>query len=303
MAWDKSLPANNTKLKDAPSLIRANFEAIEEGTDAALKITNAKVADNAAIADTKLAKISTAGKVGGAALTELANIPSGAGIIPAANLPADNVKLTGDQTISSGVKTFSVSPIVPTPTTDYQAAPKKYIDDNAVKLTGNQTVAGIKTFSSFPVTPSSAPTANYEVANKKYVDDHSGVGSASTQVTGTTDIAGSGSEVDMTDMSITLTTTGTKLLVIFSAPFKNTADGGPGDILVYINIDSSTVRKTKINQGGSGYGNNSNVAFQHLATGLTPGSHTIKIRWNAAANIYQYGSTFSERILTVLDLP
>lgn len=42
---------------------------------------------------------------------------------------------------------------------------------NAVLLTGNQTIAGTKTFSSFPVTPSSAPTANYQAANKKYVDD------------------------------------------------------------------------------------------------------------------------------------
>ena len=40
-----------------------------------------------------------------------------------------------------------------------------------VSLTGNETVAGIKTFSSFPVTPSSAPTTNYQAANKKYVDD------------------------------------------------------------------------------------------------------------------------------------
>jgi hypothetical protein len=38
-------------------------------------------------------------------------------------------------------------------------------------LTGNQTVAGIKTFSSFPITPSSAPTTDYQVSNKKYVDD------------------------------------------------------------------------------------------------------------------------------------
>jgi len=43
----------------------------------------------------------------------------------------------------------------------------------AVSLTENQTVAGIKTFSSFPITPSSAPTTNYQVANKKYVDDSS----------------------------------------------------------------------------------------------------------------------------------
>lgn len=35
----------------------------------------------------------------------------------------------------------------------------------------NQTVAGIKTFSSFPITPSSAPTTDYQVVNKKHVDD------------------------------------------------------------------------------------------------------------------------------------
>lgn len=39
-----------------------------------------------------------------------------------------------------------------------------------VNTTGNQTVGGIKTFSSFPVTPSSAPTTDYQSANKKYVD-------------------------------------------------------------------------------------------------------------------------------------
>jgi len=44
-----------------------------------------------------------------------------------------------------------------------------------VDLTTNQTVAGVKTFSSFPVTPSSAPTTNYQVANKKYVDDNTPV--------------------------------------------------------------------------------------------------------------------------------
>lgn len=36
---------------------------------------------------------------------------------------------TGNETVA-GVKTFSSSPIVPTPTTDFQAATKKYVDDN-----------------------------------------------------------------------------------------------------------------------------------------------------------------------------
>ena len=34
-----------------------------------------------------------------------------------------------------------------------------------------QTFYGVKTFNSFPITPSSAPSSNYQVANKKYVDD------------------------------------------------------------------------------------------------------------------------------------
>ena len=42
-------------------------------------------------------------------------------------LDATAVKLTGNQTIA-GVKTFTSSPIVPTPTTDYQVAPKNYVD-------------------------------------------------------------------------------------------------------------------------------------------------------------------------------
>ncbi len=47
---------------------------------------------------------------------------------------------------------------------------------STVKLSGDQTIAGIKTFSSFPITPSSAPTTDYQVANKKYVDDNAGSG-------------------------------------------------------------------------------------------------------------------------------
>lgn len=41
----------------------------------------------------------------------------------------------------------------------------------AVALTGDESVDGVKTFSSFPITPSAAPTTDYQVSNKKYVDD------------------------------------------------------------------------------------------------------------------------------------
>ncbi len=43
--------------------------------------------------------------------------------------------------------------------------------DNSVQKSGNETIAGVKTFTSFPVTPSLAPTTDYQTANKKYVDD------------------------------------------------------------------------------------------------------------------------------------
>lgn len=52
------------------------------------------------------------------------------------NLPANTttelsgkVGTSGDETIA-GIKTFSSSPVVPTPTTDYQASTKKYVDDS-----------------------------------------------------------------------------------------------------------------------------------------------------------------------------
>ena len=72
-----------------------------------------------------------------------------------------------------------------------QKAIKTYVDTNYVAMTGNQTIAGIKTFSSFPVSPSSAPTADYEMANKKYVDDtaFAGVPDATESTPGKAELA------------------------------------------------------------------------------------------------------------------
>lgn len=76
-------------------------------------IVNAEISASAAIADSKLATISTAGKVSGAALTSLANIPAGAGVIPAANLPATGGVATElsfvNADLSSGVLTVTHS--------------------------------------------------------------------------------------------------------------------------------------------------------------------------------------------------
>jgi len=81
------------------------------------------------------------------------------------------VQTTGNETVA-GIKTFSSSPVVPTPTTDYQAATKLYADGK-ISLTGNETVAGIKTFSSSPVVPT--PTTDMQSSTKSYVDSNSNI--------------------------------------------------------------------------------------------------------------------------------
>lgn len=56
---------------------------------------------------------------------------------------------------------------LPTNTTNWQI----FDGTNFVQKTGNETIAGVKTFASFPTTPESAPTTNFQVANKQYVDN------------------------------------------------------------------------------------------------------------------------------------
>lgn len=49
-----------------------------------------------------------------------------------------------------------------------------------VSRSATQSIGGIKTFSSFPVGPSSAPVEDYQFATKKYVDDNPGNGGGGT---------------------------------------------------------------------------------------------------------------------------
>ena len=53
---------------------------------------------------------------------------------------AANVKLTGNQTIAD-VKTFTSSPIVPTPTTEGDAVNKQYVDNMVISSNGSNSYA------------------------------------------------------------------------------------------------------------------------------------------------------------------
>lgn len=87
MAWDKTKPENDMLLINFPAACRANWDAVELGTDPNLLITNDKVSPSAGIVDSKLAQITSPNKVHGSALTGLASVPSAAGVLPAENSP------------------------------------------------------------------------------------------------------------------------------------------------------------------------------------------------------------------------
>jgi len=148
---------------------------------------------------------------GAASLGTLGSVPRSDHVHPSDTSKVSN---NSNETVH-GIKTFTSFMVTPSlaPTTDYQVANKKYVDDHSsafvmpyeddalnikmngaqalgsldtvaradhvhpsdtskVSTAGDETIAGVKTFSSFPVTPSAAPTADYETANKKYVDDN-----------------------------------------------------------------------------------------------------------------------------------
>ncbi|EAI7939890.1 hypothetical protein CJY44_01400 [Campylobacter coli] len=85
----------------------------------------------------------------------------------------------------AGVKTFSSSIVIPNATANNHATNLGQLNSKVAK-TGDETIAGVKTFSVPPVSATN-PTANNQVANKSYVDT---VGNSKVAKTGDETIAG-----------------------------------------------------------------------------------------------------------------
>lgn len=129
------------------------------------------------------------------------------------------------------------------------------------------------------------------------------------QAVGTSSISMSSDTLaDMPDMSVTLTTAGTKLLCMYQGAIKMAGNGAFCYAEVNILVDgiNKTRQRGGTDSGTTSFGGGMPFSLQWLATGLTPGSHTVKIQWrgkgNDAPNVTQDG-TVSPRVLTVIDLP
>ncbi|EOY1752062.1 hypothetical protein ACSD84_000776 [Campylobacter coli] len=85
----------------------------------------------------------------------------------------------------AGVKTFSSSIVIPNATANNHATNLGQLNGKVAK-TGDETIAGVKTFSVPPVSATN-PTANNQVANKSYVDT---VGNSKVSLNGDETIAG-----------------------------------------------------------------------------------------------------------------
>lgn len=89
----------------------------------------------------------------------------------------------------AGVKTFSSSIVIPNATANNHATNLGQLNGKVAK-TGDETIAGIKTFSVPPVSATN-PTANNQVANKSYVDTVvNTVGNSKVALSGNQTIAG-----------------------------------------------------------------------------------------------------------------
>lgn len=157
---------------------------------------------------------------------------------------------------------------------------------NAVTLTGNQTVAGIKTFSSIPVLPSSNPTTDDQAVRKKYVDESSVVQVVNTQ----TGALASGTTVVFIDdtipqndegnefmtLAITPTSASNKLMINVTAVVS--ASVVPTHIVTALFQDSTSNALADTISAENVSNNIQTVALHHYMTAGTTSETTFKVR-------------------------
>ncbi len=128
-------------------------------------IDNTNIAANAAIADTKLSQITTASKVSATAITGLASLPAGAGVVPVANLgtgASSTNFLRGDGAFSNPA--FGTPETGKSLTTVYQASSDGFIIVQ-FNFNGGGSIASFFNDTSNPPTTLQLKIGNYDGTN------------------------------------------------------------------------------------------------------------------------------------------
>ena len=159
VSGDITLSWTNDREKTNPTPVILN-EGVPEATSAAIQATNAANAatknTNAAIASANSAASSANSAASSAnSAAETANTKAG---------EAETAAQAANQAVINMASEFA----------------KK------VSLTGNETIAGVKTYSDSPIVP--APTTDLQVAHKKYVDDADALKSNITDIHNTEEV-------------------------------------------------------------------------------------------------------------------
>ena len=148
----------------------------------------------------------------------------------------------------------------------------EYNTADAVTLTGDQTVAGVKTFSSIPVLPASSPTTDNQAARKKYVDDSGGITSVATGFVSRTTPTDEGT----TDLTVGFTP---KVILFYAAgnsngqvKFSNGIAKGTADADNTYTWGDST--NTVVADPNGGAGSNNCIGIMNGGTALVVGKVT-----------------------------
>lgn len=164
-----------------------------------------------------------------------------------------------------------------------EAAEDHWTRDTAslVRLSGDQTIAGIKTFSSIPVGPASNPTTDDQLVRKKYVDDAVAPGTELIASVNPT----SGSAVDFTDIPLTYR----DLAIVIAA--ISAAGGSPS---LYFRYSTQT--------GGSPTFETANHYANVYDGGYSSGAYLLNLSaaasaYSAAITLLGYGSAVGPKLL------
>jgi hypothetical protein len=165
----------------------------------------------------------------------------------------------------------------------------KAFDSAVVHNTGNETVNGIKTFTSFPITPSTAPSSNFQTANKKYVDDSIERNTASNVGIGLGIFKQkTGVDLEFKTLSaganITLVSTPSEIII------SSTASGGSGEVNTASNVggvgEGIFKQKNGVDLEFKKLIAGTNVTLVSSANGITINSSSVAIgEVNTASNI------------------